>query len=51
MGHQHEDLNSGSQLANGNIDKPEDDGERKSGEDYCSAVIQDIRSIATVLSN
>lgn len=51
MGHHHTDLNSsGSQLPNGNIDKPEDDGDCKSGEDYCSVVTQDTRSIASVLS-
>lgn len=51
MGRHHVDLNSGSQLANGNIDKPEDDGDRKSGEDYCSVIIQDTRSIVSALSN
>jgi hypothetical protein len=49
MGRHHIDLNSDSQLANGNIDKPEDDGDRKSGEDYCSVIIQDTRSIVSVL--
>jgi len=50
MGHHHVDLNSGSHLANGNTDKPEDDGDRKSREDYCSVTIQDTRSIVSILS-
>lgn len=50
MGHHHVDLDSGSQLANGNTDNREDDGERNSGEDYRSVIIQDTRSIVSVLS-